>query len=218
MDRKTSKVSQGYDRIAEAYAEHFYAELDYKPFDRALLDMFAAELRGKGKVVDLGCGPGQIARALHDRGLDVMGIDLSEEMVRAARERAPHIEFATGSMLELNAQENAWAGITAFYAIVHLDAQEVSLALKEMRRVLMPDGLLLLSFHVGDNVMHLKELLGKRVDLDFCFFPRQFVEHAVRDAGFALEWSIERAPYVKFEHPSRRAYLLARIPPAVLSI
>jgi ubiquinone/menaquinone biosynthesis C-methylase UbiE len=213
MSDRRNKIAAGYDRVAKAYAAHFAGELAHKPLDRALLDVFAAELRGKGKVVDLGCGPGQIARALHDRGVDVMGIDLSEEMIRAAREALPHIQFATGSMLDLDATDGAWAGIAAFYAIVHFDLPALSRALGEMRRVLAPGGLLLLAFHVGNEVVHVDELLGHRIDLDFVFFPREAVERALLAAGFTLEWSIERTPYVDFEHPTRRAYLLGRVPP-----
>jgi ubiquinone/menaquinone biosynthesis C-methylase UbiE len=210
MTTRDQKIAAGYDRVSRAYADHFHGELEHKPLDRALLDLFADELRGKGKVVDIGCGPGQIARALHDRGLDAMGLDISSEMVRIAREAAPAIPFVQGSMFELDASDGAWAGITAFYAIVHLDPSELPRVFREMSRVLMPGGLLFLSFHVGEGIIHVAELLGQALDLDFCFFTRATVERALADCGFSVEWSIERSPYAGFEYPSRRAYLLAR--------
>jgi SAM-dependent methyltransferase len=210
MSDKEKKLAEGYDRLSKDYADRYYGELGQKPLDRALLDVFADALRGKGKVVDLGCGPGQIARALVERGLDAMGIDLSEKMVEVARAAAPHIHFGTGSMLRLDAEEGAWAGITAFYAIVHFDRPELAHALSEMRRVLAPGGLVFLSFHIGEGSLHVDELLGHAVDLDFVFYPRDVVERALVDAGFAIEWSIERAPYPEVEYPSRRGYLLAR--------
>jgi 2-polyprenyl-3-methyl-5-hydroxy-6-metoxy-1,4-benzoquinol methylase len=66
MTSKREDVQAGYDPVERVYADLFTGELAHKPHERALLDVLAAELRGKGKVVDVGCGPGQIARALHE--------------------------------------------------------------------------------------------------------------------------------------------------------
>jgi SAM-dependent methyltransferase len=52
-----------------------------------------------GLVVDAGCGSGVWARALTDRGYDVLGIDISADMIRLARRRAPSAKFQTGSFL-----------------------------------------------------------------------------------------------------------------------
>jgi hypothetical protein len=54
--------SATYDTVAEEYARRIGRELEDKPFDRALLDRFAARMAGQGDVWDLGCGPGHVAR------------------------------------------------------------------------------------------------------------------------------------------------------------
>ena len=54
-----------------------------------------------GRVVDLGCGSGLWARELLEAGYRVLGIDISEAMVRIARERAPEAEFRVGSLFEV---------------------------------------------------------------------------------------------------------------------
>jgi len=53
-----------------------------------------------GLVVDLGCGGGLWARHLVDAGYDVLGIDLSSDMIALARRRAPEATFRTGSFLD----------------------------------------------------------------------------------------------------------------------
>ena len=213
MDDPTENIRRSYDRVAAVYAEHLSDELAGKPLDRALLDCFAEQLRGRGPVVDIGCGPGQAARYLADRGLPVVGVDLSPEMVAIARRLTPDLPFHRGDMLALDVDDGAWGGIVAFYAIVHLSPDEVSRALREFHRVLRPGGLLLLGFHVGGAVVHRDELWGEPVTLDFRFFETAEIEHRLVDAGFAVEARIERQPYPDAEYPSRRAYLLARIPP-----
>ena len=43
-----------YDRVASRYGEQFFHELDLKPFDRERPDRFAARMRGRGRVCDVG--------------------------------------------------------------------------------------------------------------------------------------------------------------------
>jgi SAM-dependent methyltransferase len=206
---KGEEAARAYDAVARAYADKFFHELDGKPVDRALLDLFAAEVRGGGRAADVGCGPGHVARYLSERGVEVVGIDVSPEMVRTAQRLSPGLPFETGSLLGLSAPDASFAGLVAFYAIVNLSRGEVECALRELRRVLLPGAPLLLSFHLGEERLHLEELLGVRLSIDFYFFPRAFVEEALAEAGLAIDFWLERRPYPE-EHPSRRCYIWAR--------
>src|SRR3712207_4749546 len=152
MDRHL--IRQGYDAVADAYADHFAGELAHKPFDRMWLDRFAALTAGT-PVCDLGCGPGQVAAYLHARGADVFGADLSEGMVAQARRLYPAIRFRLEDMLALTVPDASLGGITLFYAIVNLALDQVDRAFRECRRVLRPGGYLLIAFHVGDEVRHI---------------------------------------------------------------
>lgn len=204
-------VRKSYDRLAEEYVRHLYQELRNKPADRELLDRFAEQVRGKGMTCDLGCGPGQVARYLSDRQVSVCGVDLSPEMVKWAGKLNPGIEFSIGDMRALDVPDGAWAGITAFYAIVNLPTGDLHLALREMHRVLRPDGCLLLSFHIGEEVAHVEDLWGCPVSLDFYFRRSGEITDGLRAAGFAIEGIMEREPYApEVEYQSRRAYILAR--------
>jgi SAM-dependent methyltransferase len=212
IDPKTAAIQASYDRVAAEYAARFFDELAHKPLDRALLDCFAEQVQGRGSVADLGCGPGQIARYLHARGLPTLGVDLSPEMVALAQRLTPEIAFQQGSILALDAADATWDGITAFYSIFHLLPDDLPLALREFYRVLCAGGLVLLSFHLGQEIVHLDEWWGKQVDIDFHFYERAALERQLEAAGFRIEARIERQPYTAVEHPSQRAYLLARKP------
>ena len=83
-------------------------------------------------------------------------------------------------------------------------------AFREWWRVLRPDGLALVAFHIGDTVVHLDEWWGRAVDLDFRFLEPEAVAAALVQAGFTIEATLRRAPYVDAEHPSERGYILAR--------
>lgn len=199
----------GYDCVADQYAERFVNELDYKPFDRHLLAMVAELVTDKGTVCDIGCGPGQIARFLHNHGADAMGVDLSPNMITQARQLHPAMRFEQADMRTLPFANETLAAITAFYSIIHIPHADVISVLQEFRRVLKPDGYLLLAFHIGDEVRHLDEFFEKPVSIDFIFFQITEMRGYLESAGFTLKQITERAPYSQ-EHASQRAYILAQ--------
>jgi SAM-dependent methyltransferase len=203
-------VRASYDRVADEYVRCIAGELAHKPFDRALLDRFAARVGADGPLVDVGCGPGHVAGYLHAHGADVRGMDLSPAMVQRARTLFPEVPFEVGDVAAIAAADASWAGAVAFYSLIHLPRGELAAALRELRRVLRPDAPLLLAFHVGDEVRHFDELWGEPVSLDFIFFTSQEMEGFLRAAGFAVESREERDPYPEVEAPTRRCYVVAR--------
>lgn len=211
--RPIDSIRASYDRVADAYAEAIFDELKHKAFDRELLTRFAAETAGLGPVCDMGCGPGQVAHFLHDAGADVFGLDLSPGMLEQARRLNPDLEFREGNMLALDMPDGSLAGITAFYAIVNLPADLRPQAFREMARVLQPGGQLLLTFHIGGEVLGVRELWGRPITMDFYLLDRPTIEGELRSAGFEIVEVLERDPYPPpIEHQSRRAYVLARRP------
>ena len=212
MSEDASRTRESYDELAATYTERIFSELAGKPLDRHLLNRLAEDVRGHGLVADLGCGPGHVARYLHDQGVRMLGIDLSPRMIDSARQRSPDIEFRVGDMRALDLPDGALAGIVAFYSLIHIGEPEMGATLRELRRVLAPGGLLLVAFHIGEETVHRDELWGHTVSLDFRFLmPSPMVARLI-EAGFAVLERVEREPYPEVEHPSRRCYLLARLP------
>ncbi len=214
MDDPTiNAIRESYDRLADEYTRRIASELQHKPFDRELLDRFAAVVAGRGDVCDMGCGPGHVARYLHDAGTTVFGLDLSPRMVGQARQLNPGVSFREGNMMALEMKDSTLAGIAAFYAIVNIPHESLPRVFKEMRRVLQPGGLLLLSFHVGDEALEVKELWDRPISMDFFLFQPSVIRRYLEAAGLVIEEAIEREPYgPEVEHQSRRAYIFARKP------
>ncbi len=211
----TQSIRESYDRLAEEYARRIFNELQHKPLDRELLDRFAAALAGRGDICDMGCGPGHVARYLRDAGARVFGLDLSPQMLEQARKLNLDISFREGNMLALDLPDGSLAGIAAFYAIVNIPHEALPIVFREMARVLQPGGLLLLTFHVGDQTIHENELWGQPIAMDFFFFQTSAIRLELGKAGLAIEEIIEREPYApEVEHQSRRAYIFARRPSA----
>ncbi|MGI8328458.1 class I SAM-dependent DNA methyltransferase [Actinomadura scrupuli] len=204
-------TAESYDRLALDYADRFLGELAGKPLDRLLLGLLAERVGGLGPIADLGCGPGQVARHLHDHGAPSLGMDLSPRMVEIAAQRHPGIGFQVGDMRALPVPDRSWGGIAAFYSIIHVPPSQLEGVFAEFFRVLRPGGSLLLSFHLGDELRHFDELWGHEVSLDFQFYRRDVVEGALEEAGLSADAYVERKPY-ESEVATTRAYVLARRP------
>jgi SAM-dependent methyltransferase len=207
-----SDCQASYDSVADEYVRRIADELQHKPLDRALLDRFADATRERGPVCDLGCGPGHVSRYLKERGVNVAGYDLSPKMVEAARRLNPEIDFRQADLTALDHADEAWAGVLAFYSLIHVPRAEIADTLREFGRVLQPGGRLLLAFHIGDETLHLDNWWEQKVNIDFFFFQPKEIARDLEKAGFEIEEIIEREPYPEVEHQSRRAYIFARRP------
>ncbi|OAH13100.1 magnesium-protoporphyrin O-methyltransferase [Streptomyces jeddahensis] len=104
-----------------------------------------------GLVAELGCGPGPVTAHLRDLGLDVFGVDLSPVMIDLAREAYPDLRFEVGSMDALDLADGSLQGIVSWYSVIHTPPQDVPSYFAEFRRVLAPDGHLLLAFFESEG-------------------------------------------------------------------
>lgn len=127
------------------------------------------------KVVDIACGEGYGSYLLSQRALSVTGVDIDESAVRtaAARYRADNLHFKTGSCSGIPLEPGSVDVVVSFETIEHV--QDPDTFLREVLRVLKPDGMLIISsperanynagklqpnkFHVSE--LSEDELLGK---------------------------------------------------------
>jgi ubiquinone/menaquinone biosynthesis C-methylase UbiE len=212
MEQDLNKIEYLYDSVAKEYAEAFTGEHQKKPMDQEILRRFALEIGDRKPVWDFGCGPGQTTRYLKDLGVEISGLDLSEKTLEQARRIHPGMTFRKGNILDLEFEDDTIAGIVAFYAIVHFTEEKVKTAFREIYRVLQPGGEFLFTFHVGEETIHLEEFLGKKIDIDFRFFPVDFIAKVLKETGFKKIKIIEREPYPGVEYESHRAYVFALKP------
>jgi ubiquinone/menaquinone biosynthesis C-methylase UbiE/ribosomal protein S18 acetylase RimI-like enzyme len=210
-----SRIQRTYDAVAPSYDSAIGDELTHKPLDRALLRAFL-ELAGDGLVADVGCGPGHITRYAGSLHPAVLGIDLSPEMIRIAREHDPDGGYLAGSMLALPADDGIFSGVIALYSIIHFTDEQRTAALAELARVTRPGGWLYLAFHVESDevvaggVKYLTEWFGQAVDLDGHFLDPATVAVELEATGFGVNASTVRQPDPDVEYPSRRCYLIAQ--------
>jgi ubiquinone/menaquinone biosynthesis C-methylase UbiE len=211
MDEDRTRAS--YDHVARTYAAQGMDDLAAKPFDRDIVTEFARRVGPGGVVLDLGCGPGRVTRFLHDQGLDVTGLDLSPEMIAAARTRFPELRFEVASMFALPYSDGSINGLAAMYSIIHIPRADQPALFRELHRVLAPGGWLLLAYHLGAQDRHVGEWVGQPVDMEFLVFAPGEIETRLAEAGFTNLEPNERNAYPEHEFPLPRNYLLAQSQP-----
>ncbi|MFI7147472.1 methyltransferase domain-containing protein [Nonomuraea sp. NPDC050022] len=93
-------------------------------------------------VVDVGCGAGRAVGELAERGVRAIGVDVSEQMLTAARDRWPGADFRLGDACDLPVADGGVAGYRA-EKVFH-ELADPGKALAEARRVLSPGGRIVL--------------------------------------------------------------------------
>ena len=103
-----------------------------------IIPLAVEELAGRVKVLDLGCGDGQIARALAAQGSDVLGVDPTQLHIDVAIERGGGPTYLLGGATQIPAPDNSFDAVVACLVFEHIDQMDE--AMTEVARVLKPQG------------------------------------------------------------------------------
>jgi ubiquinone/menaquinone biosynthesis C-methylase UbiE len=105
---------------------------------RFALEMIESRVPPGSNVLDIGCGTGHLAGELMHRGYMAWGVDLSEAMVKYAREHYSRDRFRVGDIEQIPFPDNTFDAVMCLGVMEYLDKDEP--ALREMWRVLKPGG------------------------------------------------------------------------------
>jgi len=198
-----------YSNIANEYAEAFYHELDNKPIDRKLYDLFADRIPLNGNCLEIGCGPGEISLYLHEKGLHITGIDKSQAMITIAKKLNNNIQFKIDDVFNLSFESDSIDGIVAPFLIVNFTNKEIKLALQEIYRILKHDSILLLTFHIGRNKkLQLNDYFKKNNKIIFTLHSLENVKNIISKCGFIITEVVVKSPYESEQ--TTRAFIYAK--------
>lgn len=147
-----------------------------------------------GAVLDVACGPGIVTAALAPRAREVVGLDITPEMLAAARRRCEragvaNVSFREGSATDLPFPEHSFDAVVTRLSLHHLT--EPGTALGEMARVLRAGGKLVVADVVSSEITAEAELHNAlevlRDPSHVRMLPASEVRGLVADAGFAIE-------------------------------
>lgn len=136
-------INKHWSKSADGYNKSVRRSLHSKREKKAWQEIFTETLgNDKLKILDVGTGPGIVAFLLAELGHDVTGMDLSEEMLRNARENAARfdlpVEFKQGDAENLPFEDKSFDAVVNRHVLWTLPNPGKAIA--EWRRVLKPGG------------------------------------------------------------------------------
>jgi SAM-dependent methyltransferase len=189
-------------------------------YEEQILPLAAEYLAGSRRVLDVGCGEGQVARLAHRLGAElVVGVDPTWAQVRVACERGGGPGYGRAEAAALPFRDGAFDTVVACLVFEHIDAVDDAIA--EVARVLRPDGRFLFFLNhpllqtpnsgwIDDHVLdppeqywrigpylveaHSLEEVEKDVFIPFIHRPLSRYVNALSDAGLRIVRMHEPAP------------------------
>ncbi len=174
------------DTFYRALEERFRAPVEeirrrlavYRPFLHALRSQ-----NPQAKAFDIGCGRGEWLRVVQEEGIEAQGVDLDDEMLRACHESGLQArnQDALAALREL--ADESLDLVSAFHVVEHLQFDYLRELIDEVRRVLVPGGLLIMetpnseNLLVGTNSFYLDPTHQRPV-------PSLFLEFLCQHGGF----------------------------------
>ena len=198
---------EAFDQLAELYQ----GEHSHNPFQSALIEKIAALVPVTSPILDLGCGTGvPTARRLTAAGHRVVGVDISEGMLRLAREQVPAAEFVRADFRELNGDLGTFGAVTAFFSLLMLSRAEIGRTLTRIAEHLEPGGWFALGMVDMDTDSLPVEFLG--VPVFVTGYPQDQLAAKLTEAGFRVE-SIETVLFTPTgTPPESQIFALAQLP------
>jgi ubiquinone/menaquinone biosynthesis C-methylase UbiE len=108
------------------------------------VSLLSPYFRKKCKILDIGCWSGQFVGLL-DQQYKIVGIDIDKKVLEFAKSLYPHVKFVKASALNLPFRNKLFDIVTLLATIEHLPKRSEHKILKEIHRVLKPNGYLLIS-------------------------------------------------------------------------
>jgi predicted TPR repeat methyltransferase len=170
-----------FDNIGERYDQAF----PHKEGQVTAGEWLTGQLAAGARVLDAGCGTGvPTSRQLHDAGLRVTGIDISEVMLTLAGKNVPEADLRQLDLTEIGQELGSFDAAVAFFSLLMLPRADIPGVLGGLREVLVPCGLLAVGMVEADIDNVPIDFLGMPVRVTG--YPRDELARVVEGAGFEV--------------------------------
>ncbi|HEX5402728.1 MAG TPA: class I SAM-dependent methyltransferase [Pseudonocardiaceae bacterium] len=193
-----------YESFADEFADHARDGLANAHDDRPACLALLGDVAGR-TVLDVACGPGYYALELVERGARVIGLDISPRMVELSRQRVPGGDFRVHDVAApLSWLPSGSVDLVLFALAIDYVDERVPV-LRELRRVLRPEGALVFSrqhptsdwLRKGGNYFDTRvvdEVWSKGWQVRYWVLPLERTCEELFEAGFLIERLHEPRP------------------------
>jgi len=161
-------------------------------------DTFIKNLLAGGSVLDVGCGGGTKSKYLHERGLKVTGIDISDKLLVIAHRECSGCIFKEFSMSNLDALDETFDGVFAQASLLHIPKKDAQEVVAKMARKVAKGGCLYLAVKEmregkPEEEIKIENDYGYDYERFFSYFSITELETYLKEAGLEVIWE-ERKP------------------------
>jgi ubiquinone/menaquinone biosynthesis C-methylase UbiE len=176
MDRQTIET---YNKMAKEYDDDTVDFWDI--FPRTIIDKFIS--LAKGKVLDVGSGPGRDGILLKEKGMEVICLDASEAMIKLSTEKG--LESVIGDFNRMPFKDGSFDNVWAYTSLLHIPKSDIDKPLREISRVLKTGGIFGLGLIEG-NFEGYRESAGVNMPRWFSYYEKTEVENLLAKHGFEI--------------------------------
>lgn len=170
-----------YEALAASY-DRLTNDVDYRATVDFYRDILAQEGLHPRTAVDLACGTGTVSLLLARQGLNVTGVDLSEEMLTMAQQKAEGLEnpprFVRQSLQELTLPRGVDLAVCALDSLDYItDPQDCAEAIRRVYRALNPGGIFIFDVNTPEKLRAMDGQVFLDEDEDvYCVWRGEFEE------------------------------------------
>ncbi len=172
------ETGKAYDEIAD----WFKAGMEASPCGIPFLEELMAMLPVGAHVLDLGCGFGRMMRVLSDHGFQVTGVDVSEKMIRLAREYVPEALLVHGDA-SVFCTDETYDAVLAWDSLFHLPPERHRGMISRAAALLKPGGVLLMTSGMKEGYA---SGLMNGVMFRYSTLSQEEIRRVLRQNGFVI--------------------------------
>jgi ubiquinone/menaquinone biosynthesis C-methylase UbiE len=130
-----------YEKLALFY-DRMKSDVPYETWLKYVFRIWRKLGKSPRTILDLACGTGSAAVILAERGLDVVGVDISEDMLKVAKKKSKNVKFILGDMTKLKLKKKFDAVVCIYDSLNYLlKESEIEDAFKGVYKILNKGGI-----------------------------------------------------------------------------
>lgn len=201
-------TAETYNSIAQLYRDVF---MDLDLYNETY-DVFCSLTDKKNaRVLELGCGPGNITRYIHHKRPDLIidAIDVAPDMIRLARESNPGVNFTVMDCRSLDQLTGKYDAIICGFCIPYLSKEDCEKLIRDSAVLLNKGGIIYLSF-IGGDYNNSGYETGKHGTVYLYYHEQNTLLAMLEESGFEMKRIME-VSYLRADKNEIHTVIMGRL-------
>ena len=150
------------------------------------MEKFISLLPPKAKILDVGCGSGRDAKIFTEKGLSVVGVDFSQNLIDIASAHAPKAEFHVMDIESINFPSASFDGIWSLCSLLHFPKKVLPNIIKNIHSLLKEDGYFYMALKKGRGEVLEKDTRYGDFEKFWAFYEEDELRQIFESAQFNI--------------------------------